>query len=171
MVNLKEIPTEQALEEIAKRYSSLKPRHLTMMMKLFMLVSELEKTLEHHFSRFGLSRGRYLLLLILHWCPEKKMSPSDLADKLDVTRGNMTGLIDGLEKAGLIRRAECKNDRRGIFVAITEKGKEKIEEVLPVHYKRLGKFLEGVTQDEASQMIHMMNKLHSRMDILLNPEE
>lgn len=51
-----------------------------------------------------------------------ELSPRELSATLMVTTGGMTGRLDKLERAGLLRRAPDPNDRRGLRVTLTEPG-------------------------------------------------
>src|SRR5512142_2464870 len=51
-----------------------------------------------------------------------QMSPSELGDRLIVTRATVTGLLDSLERRGFVRRTPNPADRRGLLVEITEDG-------------------------------------------------
>ena len=57
------------------------------------LAAAVESTLRH---QFGLSVGRFSLLMILHRYSESELTPSDLAQRAGVTRATVTGLLDGL---------------------------------------------------------------------------
>ncbi len=113
-IEWKEIPKEQTIYQIAERFPDVKPKSLEVFLKLMWITAQLERSLEGHFAQWNLSRGRFMLLMMLYkgFCglatgmPDSadgtprtpgSMSPSELAANLDVTRGNMTGLIDGLE--------------------------------------------------------------------------
>jgi len=64
----------------------------------------------------------YDLLFVLSEAPEQKMRLSNLAQAVLLSRSNITRLVHRLEKAGLIRREPCQQDRRGTFAAITRDG-------------------------------------------------
>ncbi len=56
-----------------------------------------------------------------------------IAEKLLVSKSNVVAVIDKLEKSGLVLRERCREDRRQIYVNLTEEGRNKIEAVLPGH--------------------------------------
>jgi DNA-binding MarR family transcriptional regulator len=56
---------------------------------------------------------------------------SDLAQQLQVTKANMTGMISRLEKNGFVQRKECEDDYRVKLLSLTEKGKEFIKSKRP----------------------------------------
>tara|TARA_Y100000766_G_C18345801_1_gene337034 strand:- start:190 stop:501 length:312 start_codon:yes stop_codon:yes gene_type:complete len=56
---------------------------------------------------------------------------SDLAQQLQVTKANMTGMISRLEKNGFVQRKECEDDYRVKLLSLTEKGKDFIKSKRP----------------------------------------
>jgi DNA-binding MarR family transcriptional regulator len=95
------------------------------------------------------------------------MTPSELAANLDVTRGNMTGLIDGLEREGWIRRENHPDDRRGLLIILTEEGLARLEKMLPVHYHRMGLLLSKLTTEQAEGALAAIPKLVTGMNLFL----
>lgn len=171
MINIKELPTQALLNELGARYSDANPKKMEVLVKFIHLANELERVMETHFGRFGLSRGRFLILLLLGHCQKRSMSPSELAEKLDVTRGNMTGLIDGLEASGYIRRVSSPEDRRSCSVEITDEGQKKMAEILPVHYSRIARAMGAITLAECAQTVAIFDKLYLGLEEIRNPKE
>jgi DNA-binding MarR family transcriptional regulator len=63
------------------------------------------------------------------------MSPSGLGDRLIVTRAIVTGLLDSLERRGLVRRSANPADRRSLVVEITPAGLEVIQQVRTIVHR------------------------------------
>lgn len=179
-IEWKEIPKEQTIYQIAARYPDVKPKGLEAFLKMMWITAQLERALESHFSQWDLSRGRFMLLMMLYkrYCgidtglPDTVdgtprtpgvMSPSELAANLDVTRGNMTGLIDGLEREGWIRRENHPEDRRGLLIVLTDEGRGRLEKMLPVHYRRMGLLLSKLTTTESEAVLNVIPKLMTGM--------
>ncbi len=72
--------------------------------------------------RQGLSMGHLHALSILDRHGETPMS--GLADRLDVSLSNTTGLVDRMEERGLVERHRVPDDRRIVMVSITDRGRE-----------------------------------------------
>lgn len=64
----------------------------------------------------------YDVLLALKQAPDRRVRLSELADRVLLSRSNLTHLVDRLEKAGLLLRESCPSDRRGTFAVLTEAG-------------------------------------------------
>ncbi|MER5867164.1 MarR family transcriptional regulator [Kitasatospora sp. NPDC002040] len=65
----------------------------------------------------------------------------DLAHQVHLSQSALSRLIGRLEKAGLVDRAMCASDRRGIYVMLTEAGRERYREAQPVHREVLARTL------------------------------
>jgi MarR family 2-MHQ and catechol resistance regulon transcriptional repressor len=65
------------------------------------------------------------------------MSAGEVSQKILKSGGNLTLVIDNLERDGLVRRERDGKDRRVIHVHLTEAGKRKVEAVLPGHVAAL----------------------------------
>lgn len=114
-------------------------------------------------GKYGLSQGRFLILIVMNRQPDQETNPSILAKKIGVTRATMTGLIDGLEKEGLIRRAVHKNDRRKQSLRLTEKGRHVLENLLPDYWSRLYNLMNGLTKKELTTLIKLLEKVSGKI--------
>jgi DNA-binding MarR family transcriptional regulator len=75
-------------------------------------------------DRHGLTPARVRVLTALGFqIPEELATPAALADKLRLSRSNITGLLDGLEKDGLLERAHDPVDRRSVRLGLTGPGR------------------------------------------------
>lgn len=71
-------------------------------------------------AKYGLTMPQYqLLLAAIH---ESDMTLGGLSEELNCSRGNVTGIVDRLERDGWLERERSKVDRRVITVRLTEKG-------------------------------------------------
>jgi DNA-binding MarR family transcriptional regulator len=81
------------------------------------------------------------------------MTCSDLSAATLVTKGTLTGVLDRLEKKGLIRRTAVKGDRRCIKIRLTESGEAVFRKTFAAHTAFLRPFFErALTQKEADQL-------------------
>ncbi len=73
-------------------------------------------------EKHGLSEGRLHVLWQLQGTPEHMLPLGELAEQLDVSPRNVTGLIDHLERDGLVERVDDPDDRRSIYARLTPAG-------------------------------------------------
>ncbi|MGD8190708.1 MarR family winged helix-turn-helix transcriptional regulator [Brevibacillus ginsengisoli] len=113
---------------------------------------------EIHFSRFGLSTGRYRLLADLE-DNEGEELPSQLAEHLGVTRATVTGLIDTLERDGLVSRRSSSVDGRQKSVILTDEGRKKLREMAPEHFARLEAMVGLLSIEERSVFLDLLDRV------------
>jgi len=73
--------------------------------------------------------------------------------------GNLTLVIDNLEKAGLVTRTRDAADRRAIVVALTPKGRRRIAAILPAHLAAIVEQMSVLTPAEQQQLGALCKKL------------
>ncbi|MBD0671885.1 MarR family transcriptional regulator [Streptomyces sp. CBMA156] len=66
---------------------------------------------------------------------------SELAHTVHLSQSALSRLIARLEKAGLVARAMCESDRRGVLLTLTDAGRERYEQARPLHREVLGRTL------------------------------
>ncbi|MCP2291193.1 MarR family winged helix-turn-helix transcriptional regulator [Nocardia amikacinitolerans] len=96
----------------------------------------LEKALQGK-HKMGLSEFETLDRLVDAACGKYRMS--DLANDIYLSQSALSRAVARLERDGLVERSMCSDDRRAIFVCMTEKGKQAYEEALPTHRDVLGR--------------------------------
>lgn len=88
-----------------------------------------------------------------------KMNISSLASGIKVTPANVTGIVDRLLEKELITRTPDSNDRRVLWLDLTDKGKSLINELREGRSSELKKILENLTPDELSAVTHSYDLL------------
>jgi DNA-binding MarR family transcriptional regulator len=85
------------------------------------------------FQSLGLERtmGRYTVLRILYFAPAHRMTPLEIGGDINVTSSNVTYLVDGLEKEGMVRRVPDTVDRRSTFIELTAEGLVVCDRLVP----------------------------------------
>ena len=84
---------------------------------------------------------------------------SQLADKHLKSRNNFTVVVDNLEKQGLVRRERSGEDRRAVWVHLTEAGRERIEQVFPLHVRAVVEDMCVLTPKEQEQLGALLRRL------------
>ncbi len=100
-----------------------------------------------------------VLEALLHLGP---MSQRELGGKLLKSGGNITLVIDNLERCGLVHRQTGLKDRRVTTVSLTEKGKAMIESIFPDQVEAIVKELGVLTADEQRTLGKLCKKLGKR---------
>jgi len=97
-----------------------------------------EKKISEALAAYGLTPVKMnALLVIKHVGKGKGLSQNDLCKKMIVTAGNITRLIDRLEKDKFVERAPLAGDRRVNLIRITKRGSDLLDKVWPVYQKKV----------------------------------
>ena len=89
----------------------------------------------------------------------KGLPLSELAERLLVTGGNITGIIDRLERDGYVYRERDKKDRRIVRALLTEKGFDLYKSFLPRYKEVMRKINSVLTTEERQQLQRLLKKL------------
>lgn len=82
-----------------------------------------------------------------------------LAEKLLVTGGNVTYVMDRLEEQGLVTRTRCGEDRRIIRACLTDEGRRLVMDVFPGHAAFIHELVEVLDVDEQETLRRLLKKL------------
>ncbi|MET8698687.1 MarR family winged helix-turn-helix transcriptional regulator [Kitasatospora sp. NPDC058032] len=156
---------DQARRQLSRYGLSADPQAVLVAARLMAAGSRLGQAGEAHFARFGLSTGRYRLLAELEDHGGEK-SPSQLAASLGVSRATVTGLVDGLERDGLVARRPSTEDGRGNVVVLTTHGALRLREMAPEHFERMQAMVGGLTVEERTVFLDLLARLVEGMSAL-----
>ncbi|GAC1692242.1 MAG: MarR family transcriptional regulator [Candidatus Dormibacteraceae bacterium] len=104
-------------------------------------------------EKHDLSEGRLGVLFRLFKCGPTPLG--DLASDLDSTPRNITGLVDHLERHGLVERVPDSDDRRSVHARLTEAGRTQIESIWQEALTHQEKLVAGMTKEELAQLRHL----------------
>ena len=96
-------------------------------------------------------------------------SPSAIADHIGVTRGTITGLLDGLERDGYVERSDDPRDRRALTIKINNKARTFLDAFLPTTTSRLERFM-PLTKEERLLVIELLAKLDLSLNVMYEDE-
>ena len=100
----------------------------------------------------------YDVLLTLKEASEHRLRLSELAEKALLSRSNLTHLVDRLEKAGLLYRERCANDRRGTYAVLTEAGLAMQQKMWAVYAAGIAEYFACQLDDEELQVMQRVLK-------------
>ncbi len=129
----------------------------------FKLGSAARSMQKHYNSRcaeFGITIAQSFILFLL--ISEDGLNPKTMAEQLEIDGSAITGLVDRLEKEGLVERRSDPRDRRAFCVFLTRKGRRKAEDVLPAAMevnKRLKASLEKGDEQVVSRFLENVKGL------------
>jgi len=111
-----------------------------------------------HIRALGLTCSQFDVIVTLG--DTEGMTCKELSEKTLVTKGTLTGVLDRLEKKGLIARVPSREDRRSIFIRLTPKGEKRFHEVFPRHISFMKPYFErALTPVEVTQLRELLLRL------------
>ena len=165
MLILKDLPDPKILTKFAERYADADIEHVIHFLTLLRVGSDLSSALDGFLASYGLLQGRWWVLILLMREEDLTSSPSVLAEKAGVTRATMTGLIDGLDKEGLVVRVTDIDDRRKFHIKLTTAGQGKLDEIMPEYYQRVSELMGSLSSKEGKGLASMLEKLQTNADV------
>jgi DNA-binding MarR family transcriptional regulator len=130
------------------------------------LNAELASTLQRELQQdAGLSIQDYEVLVHLTDNPDGRVRVTELAGLLQWERSRVSHHIKRMEHRRLVQRAECSEDGRGAFVAITPQGRAAIEEAAPSHVMTVRRLMfDALSEEEKAALAAVIDKLLARTD-------
>ena len=165
---LKDLPRYECLLEAAKRFPDLDPSACEAFLHLLRAGVEVFHECEAYLAKHNLSQGRFTVLMQLLDKMENRpvsRTPAELADLAGVARATMTGLIDTLERDGLVTRQPDPDDRRMMSVHLTPRGLETLHAVLPGHFQNMAKLMGPLSETERASLVRLLSKILRRAEL------
>jgi DNA-binding MarR family transcriptional regulator len=88
-----------------------------------------------------------------------ELSLSGLSERIRAQNSTVTGIIDRMEREGLVARERSKEDRRVVFIRLTPKGKRLAEDVPVEPWKIFRSALESLTASEVRDLMKILGKV------------
>ena len=130
-------------------------------LKLWVVMTRALRSVEDHLRRQveaqGLSLTEFAVLeVLLHKGP---LPIGEIGDRILLTSGSMTYVLDKLQKRALIRRRPCDADRRVLYAELTPEGRRLIEAVFPEHAALIADVLAGLSVEEQRTATDLLRRL------------
>jgi len=147
-------------------------KDLELMHQLDDLFREVRSRIHSYWARngsvgIGINHARLLTMI----AEEGAMKASNLAERLHITCGAVTGLADKLIENGLLMRAKDPNDRRVVMLTLTELGKERAEEISVNREQLMTHLFAHMSNEEMKFGLHLFTKLQNNLASLENENE
>lgn len=140
-----------------QKYGKKADTALSMWVKLVRASATMGKLSRENIESFGLTEPQFGVLETLgHVGP---LTLGELGRKRLVSGGNITCVVDNLEKEGLVERIHSTEDRRTIEVRLTKKGNELFERIFVQHAEHITKLASVLNETEQKQLADLCKKL------------
>ncbi|MDZ7772727.1 MAG: MarR family transcriptional regulator [Balneolaceae bacterium] len=139
------------------RGSDEEKRTLNAFIKLMRASESVNNRLNRHLSEADLTVSQFgVMEALLHLGP---LNQKSLGEKLLKSGGNITLVIDNLEKCGHVKRRRDPDDRRSMLVSLTGEGERFIREFFPRHLERIMEEFAVLKPGEKEKLAHICKKL------------
>ena len=122
----------------------------------------LKRTARAFFRAHAVSDTQFNALLVLK-VAGRPLTQRELGERLLVDKSDLTGVIDRMEKAGLVARHAVKGDRRCNAVALTDAGRAALSAAEPDYIALVSRVMSAFSPDEIATLTRLMVKLHDAL--------
>ncbi len=119
--------------------------------------NELFRNIEKNIQQFGLTVSEFGVLEFLYHKGDQPVQK--IAEKILVTSGTVTYVIDKLQKMGFVERRKCENDKRVFYVSLTVKGQVFISDIFPKHEAFLDELMKDLNEEAKINLVDRLNEL------------
>jgi DNA-binding MarR family transcriptional regulator len=134
-------------------------RRLRLWLRLYAATSVIEREMRRFLrQRFATTLPRFDLMAALERAPDG-LTMGELSRRLMVSGGNVTSIVGGLERDGLVRRRQPASDRRTTYVALTEAGRTAFAEMAREHERWINELLADVADENVDALTDLLAEL------------
>lgn len=117
----------------------------------------IQDKLSQHLKDLDINETEFFVLFALD--ANGPLTIQDIGGKINMTSGTMTYVIDKLEGKDYIKRVRCAEDRRRIYIELTDAGKTFWLKTIKVHMEQLKTVFPHMSDTEMTQLITLMKKV------------
>ncbi|AXK39354.1 MarR family winged helix-turn-helix transcriptional regulator [Crenobacter cavernae] len=118
-----------------------------------------------HIRELGLTPPQFDVLATLGNTPG--MTCKELSEQTLITKGTLTGVIDRLLDKGLVSRTAREEDRRSVFIALTDTGQALFDQIFPAHLAHMRQAFAGLDNDDFSRICAELAKLRRTIGLAM----
>ncbi|ABG05206.1 transcriptional regulator, MarR family [Rubrobacter xylanophilus DSM 9941] len=132
---------------------------LRLWLRLLSLTNMVEGRLRRNLrAHYGVTLPRFDVMAALYDKEPAGASMGDIAQRLLVTNGNVTGIVERLEREGLVRRRQRPEDRRSYIVRLTEEGRRSFEAMAKDLEGWVATMFAGLDEEEIGHLAELLGK-------------
>ncbi len=136
---------------------------LNAFIKLMRATDSLTNRLNRHLAEANLTESQFGTLEALHHLGP--LNQRSIGEKILKSGGNITMVVDNLERQGYVKRKKDPNDRRAVLIHLTKKGEEFIKDFFPKHLEKIKQEFSVFTEKEKVQLASLCKKLGVKEDL------
>jgi DNA-binding MarR family transcriptional regulator len=117
---------------------------------------------DNFFKEYQLTHQQYNILRILKGQHPKGISIMEIKRRMIDKMSNVGRLVEKLQQKGFVERVENFNDRRVIFVHLTEAGLALLADIQAVHFETMREYFNNITEQEAVELVRILEKMRAK---------
>jgi DNA-binding MarR family transcriptional regulator len=114
----------------------------------------------------GLTGSQFAMLWLVAESGTQGLKLNEISQGLHVTCGNITGMVDRLEEAGLLSRLPHAEDRRITLAVLTAQGRETVEQISPTYHSRIERLMSVLTEQEQTLLAELLGRLAKQAAVM-----
>lgn len=114
--------------------------------------ARINRYLDEDLREFGIDLGEYEILVCLSEATDSQLRMSELAEQANQSRSRLTHTVTRMERDGLVVRSTCPDDRRGVWAALTDQGRELLVRAAPSHVAAVRRILIDAAGDDLAAL-------------------
>ena len=151
------------LEHELKLAQPLLSTNHELLLGILRTASLIQKRSDVFFAPFGITDAQFNILMILKYNGGLQVSQQDLSERLVVHKSNVVGLVDRMEKAGLLRREAHDSDRRLNRIVLTPKGEKLLARVEGKYFDAIDGLMSSLSEKETRAAVVTLGKLRDHV--------
>jgi DNA-binding MarR family transcriptional regulator len=160
------------LDSWASRRSDLDFTPVAVIARLDRVRAHVDRELDRVFAEHELTRPNFEVLVTLARLEDEGgVTQRQLMDALGLTSGTVSVRIDRLVEQALVERRRDPRSRRSVLIALTERGRELFERVVPAHLANEARLLSALSDEDRRLLEELLRKLLVEFEGSRRPEE
>jgi DNA-binding MarR family transcriptional regulator len=156
---------DRIVAQWARERPDLQTEAMAVFGRIYRLARVLGERQEKVYGELGINRGEFDVLATLRRSGEPfQLSPKALSASLMLTTGGMTGRLDRLERAGLVTRSPDPDDRRGLVITLSARGREVVDEAVGAGLAAQREVLERLPEPARRRLSALLRDLLAAVD-------
>ncbi len=133
----------------------------------------IERIMQPYFAQFGISGSQWGVLRNLHRAEEAGLAGlrlTEFSERMWIRPPSVTGLVDRLEKAGLVVLCAVAGDQRARLLKLTARGRQLVDRIVLVHAAQIDAVLTGLAPAEQKELHRLLVVWRTHLEQLLQRE-
>jgi MarR family transcriptional regulator, 2-MHQ and catechol-resistance regulon repressor len=120
------------------------------------------KLQDDFYKSYQITHQQYNILRILKGQHGKDVSIMDIKRRMIDKMSNVGRLVEKLVQKGFVERSENAQDRRVVFVHLTQTGSQLLDNMNLIHTETMVNFFDNITENEAQELTRILEKMRAK---------